>query len=249
LSNVPSGGELRRQRDLGQNIDAALKVYRQNFGEFLGIAAVTMPISAIAAIAGSLIQDRVTATIVGVCLVIPNILVALVAQAAMVRAIADVADGVPPDFNFVYARVLERLGKLFSTFLRVLVIVLALCITIVGIPFGIYLVVRWAFFTQVVIIEGQSGREATDLSARLVLGHWWRTLGILVMIGLLASLPTAIVTLAFSAAAPVAGSLASAVVAAVALPFSVGAATLLFFDLSSRKAALAGVGDSGVSGD
>jgi hypothetical protein len=249
LNNAPSGGDLRKQRDLGQIVDTAIKVYRQNFGEFVGIAAVTMPISAVAAIAGSLIQDRVTATIVGLCLLIPNVAVALVAQAAMVRAIADVADGVPPDFNFVYARVLERLGKLFMTFFRVLVVFVALCITIVGIPFGIYFVVRWAFFTQAVIIEGQSGREATDLSARLVQDCWWRTLGILIVLGLLASFPTGLVSLIFSSAAPIAGSLATAVMGVIVLPFSAAATTLLYFDLSSRKAALAVVGDSGLPGD
>jgi hypothetical protein len=249
LNNAPPGGDLRHTRDLGQIVDTALKVYRQNFGEFLAIAAVTVPIGAIGAVVGSLISDKVVSVIVTVAFSVPSAVISLVAVAAIVRGIADVAEGVPPDFNYVYSRVLKRLGTLFLTLLRILVIFVALCITVVGIPFAIYLTVRWAFFTQAIIIEGESPSGAMSLSASAVQDRWWRTLGILLILGLLASLPTGIVSLIFSAAAPIAGSLASVVVGAVVLPFSATASTLLFFDLQSRKAALASVGDAGLPGD
>ena len=235
MNGAPPDAGLRRPRDLSQLIDTAIRVYRLNFGEFLAIAAVTLPLSAASAIVGGLIDDKVVAAIVAVVLAIPGVAIALLAQAAIARAVADVAEGIPPDFNYVYARVLERLGTLFITFLRVMVIFLALCITIVGIPFAIYLAVRWAFFTQAIVIEGESSSGATDYSARLVQGSWWRTFGILLIVGLLTSLPTGVVTLIFSAAAPIAASLASAVVGAIVLPFSAGASTLLFFDLQSRE--------------
>ncbi len=221
--------------ELGQIVNTAIKVYRQNFGEFLAIAAVTLPISAIGAILGGLIEDRVTAGVVVAVFTVLSAVITLVADAALVRGVADVAEGIPPDFNYVYVRVFERLGALFLTVLRVLVIFIALCITVVGIPFAVYFLVRWAFVTQTVIIEGQSGHGAMELSAGVVQGCWWRTLGVLFILGLLASFPTGAVSLLFSAAAPVAGSLASAVVAVIVLPFSATASTLLFFDLQSRE--------------
>jgi hypothetical protein len=221
--------------DLSQIIDGAIRIYRLNFGELLAIAAVTLPVSAASAIVGGLIDDKIVAAIVTVALAIPSVIIGLIAQAAIARAYADVADGAAPDFESVYSRVLPCAGRLILTALRIVVIVMALGITIVGIPFAIYVMIRWAFFAQAIVIEGESSSGATSLSARLVQGRWWRTLGILFIIGLLASVPAAAVSFVFSAAAPIAGSLASAVVAVIVFPFSAGAATLLFFDLQSRE--------------
>ena len=235
MNKAPTEAGLRHPMDLSQIINGSVRIYRLHFAEFLAIAAVTLPVSVVAAIVVSFIKDEAVATGVSVALLVPGVAVALVAQAAIIRAVADVGDDVPPDFNFVYGRVLDRLGTLFVTALRIIVIFAALCVTIVGIPFAIYLAVRWVFFAQAIMIEGEGSNEATELSGRLVQGYWWRTFGILLILGLLASLPTGAVSLIFSAAAPVAGSLAVAVVAAVVLPFSAGATTLLYFDLSSRK--------------
>lgn len=226
---------LRRPMDIGQIIDTAIRTYRLNFGEFLAIAAVAVPLNAAGAIIAGLIADAVVGAIVSIALLIPTVIVSIIAQAAIARAVADVADGAVPDFESVYRRVLSRVGTLLVTVLRIIVIVLALFITIVGIPFAIYFAIRWAFVAQAIVIEGESSSGAMELSARVVKGSWWRTLGILIIVGLLASLPIGAVTLLFSAATPIAGGLASAVAAAVALPFSAGAGTLLFFDLQSRE--------------
>lgn len=235
MSDSPPGDALRRPMDMGQIIDLSIRLYRQNFGEFLAIAAITLPVSVASAIAGAAVGDKVVSTIVTLALVVPSVAIGLVAQAGIARAVADVGDGVAPDFNAVYGRVLERLGTLFVTALRVIVVVLALSVTIVGIPFAIYLGIRWAFFTQAIMIDSESSADATKASAYIVQGSWWRTFGILLLIGLLSSLPAAAVSLAFSPAAVIAAGLASAVVGVVVFPFSAGAATLLFFDLSSRE--------------
>jgi len=234
---------LRRPMDIGQIIDAAIRVYRMNFGEFLAIAAVVVPINAAGAIITGLIEDAVVAAIVSIALLVPTVMVSIIAQAAIARAVADVADGAAPDFESVYRRVLSRAGTLLVTLLRVMVIVLALFITIVGIPFAIYFTIRWMFIAQAIVIEGESSSGAMELSARVVKGSWWRTFGILFIVGLLASLPIGAVTLLFSAATPIAGGLASAVAAAIALPFSAGAGTLLFFDLQARDRQRMGIGD------
>ncbi len=221
--------------DLGQIVNTTLSVYRRNFGEFVAIAAVTLPISAAAAVISGLMANSTAAAIVTVAFAVPNIAVGLIAQAAITRAVADVDEGVAPDFNSSYARILPLVGRLFLTALRVAVIVVALGVTIVGIPFAFYYMVRWAFFAQAIVIEGASSSEATTISSRIVQGNWWRTLGILFVLGLLAGLPSALSSLVFSSAAPIAGSLASAVVEVIVFPFSAAATTLLFFDLQSRE--------------
>ena len=139
--------------DLGQIIDTALRLYRQNFGELLAIAAITLPLDIINAVGIGLISDKLVAGIVSAVLAIPSALIGLVAIAGITRAVADLGDGVAPDFNRVYRQVLPRLGALLLTALRVIVIVLALTVTIVGIPYAIYLGIRWTFFAQEVVIE------------------------------------------------------------------------------------------------
>jgi membrane-anchored glycerophosphoryl diester phosphodiesterase (GDPDase) len=131
--------------------------------------------------------------------------------------------------------VLGRLGDLLLAGLRVLIPVLLLSVTIVGIPFAIYLSVRWAFVSQAVVIENQSPREAVSLSSRIVEGHWWRTFGIILVIVLLSSIVSGVVSLVLSPVAIVAATLANSVVAVVVTPFAAGANTLLFFDLQSRE--------------
>ena len=80
-----------------------------------------------------------------------------------------------------------------------------------------------------------------SLSARVVQGSWWRTLGIIIMIWLLAGLPTIAVTLLFASAAAIAANLAVAAVSIVVVPFTGAALTLLFFDLQSREREHAGI--------
>jgi hypothetical protein len=238
---------LRRPMELGQIIEGAIRTYRLHFGELLAIAAVTLPVNAIGAIIAGLIEDKVIATAVTIGFAVPAIVIGLAAQAAIARAYADVADGETPDFESTYKRVLPAFGRLFVTALRIFIVVVALAITVVGIPFAIYFMIRWVFFAQAIVIEGESSSGATDLSARIVQGHWWRTFGILIMVGLLASVPAAVVSLVFSAAAPVAASLATGVVGVVVLPFSAGAETLLFFDLQARDRQRMGMVDQGLS--
>jgi hypothetical protein len=122
--------------DMGQIIDAAIRLYRLHFGELLAMAAVTLPVGATSAIIGGLIEDATVAAIVTVALAIPSVAIGLVAQAAIARAVADIDEGAAPDFNSAYGRVLPQLGTLFLTALRVAVIVVALGITIIGIPFA-----------------------------------------------------------------------------------------------------------------
>jgi hypothetical protein len=249
LNNAPAGGGLRRQRDLGQIVDTALKLYRQNFGEFLAIAGLTLPLFVASTLTSALIGNVFVYVGVSLALVIPGVLLGIPAQAAIARAVADVSEGMVPEFGSIYGRVIERIGTLLRTGFRVVLIFLALCATVVGIPFAFYLAIRWAFFTQAIIIDGESSPRSTEASARIVQDTWWRTFGILIIIGLLANVPVEVIRLAFSPANVIAAGLASAVIAVVAFPFSAVASTLLYFDLSSRKAALAGVGDAGLPGE
>jgi hypothetical protein len=227
--------QIRRPRQLNQIVDAAISLYRQNFGEFLAIAAVALPIDVVVAVVPAVISNRVASLVATMLMSIPALLLNIIVTAAVARAIADVADGHTADFNRAYRQVLDRLGALLLATARVLGAVLLLSITIIGIPFAIYLGVRWIFFPQAVVIEGTGSSDALSLSADIVKGSWWRTFGIVIVISLLAAIPSLGVAALFAWAAPIASALISAVITTIVRPFTAAGFTLLFFDLSSRE--------------
>jgi len=228
--------QIRRPRDLSQIIDGAISLYRRNFGELLAISAVNLPGPLLIAIASIVVSDWGTELIVITALLyIPILALTFIVSAAIARAIADIADGLPADFNRAYRQVFGRLGTLVLATLRVLGITLLLLITIVGIPFAIYLWIRWAFVTQAVVIEGANSRDALSLSADIVKGSWWRTFGILLIVGLLVAVASGALSMIFVLVPHEASTLLNAVVGVIVTPFGVIASTLLFFDLSSRE--------------
>lgn len=232
---------LRRRLELGQIVDRSITLYRLNFPELLAIAAITLPVDVLNALVSGSIDDFVTWAIASVPLSILSLIVTVVATAAIARAVDDIADARPPDFNRSYRYVWKRLGTLLVAALRAFGLALLAAVTIVGIPLAVYLLVRWVFFPQAIAIDDQSSKDALDLSARIVKGHWWRTFGILLVVSLLASLPAIAIGILFAPAAAIASGLASAVVAVIVLPFVAGASTLLYFDLRSRERESAGI--------
>ena len=227
--------QLRRPRDLSQIVDTSLSLYRRNFGELLAIAAVSLPGPLVIAIARIAISDWATELIVTSLLYIPMLVLGLVVSAAIVRAIADIDEGLPADFYRSFRQVLDRLGDLLLAAVRVIVVPVLIAMTIVGIPFAVYLWIRWSFFSQAVVIENQAPREAISLSERIVKGSWWRTFGILLIVGLLVFIPSGVPGMILAPVSYEASILMNTVMGVIVTPFGVIASTLLFFDLSSRE--------------
>ena len=108
-------------------------------------------------------------------------------------------------------------------------------ITIIGIPWAIQRLVRWLFVQQTIMLENATPEEALSRSASVVIGSWWRTAGIWLLISLLGGIPVVITRLTLVFAPIAVSSTASAIGDALALPFVVIATTMLYFDLKSRK--------------
>lgn len=66
-----------------------------------------------------------------------------------------------------------------------LLVVGALTITIIGIPFALYFGTRWVFWSLAVLVEENSAVKALRRSSELVKGSWWRVFGIILGILLL----------------------------------------------------------------
>ena len=134
-------------------------------------------------------------------------------------------------------RAQANLGPLIGATLRAAIIVLLFCITLIGIPWGIYRAVRWVFLAQVIMIEGKRGEEVLARSAELVQGRWWNTLGRLVVVALVVSIPVGLLQQALIAAAPgIVGTILSSATGFITVPFGIIGLSLMFFDLRARKA-------------
>jgi hypothetical protein len=225
---------LRQRRELNEIIQTALNLYGQNFSLFFRIAAVVIPLGIASGIFQTIANQTAAVTIVGV-IAVGQLAVNLLSSAAIIAALDDIGAGRVPDFSRAYDVAFSRFWSLVGGVLRVLFHVLLFMITIVGIPWAIQRFVRWLFVEQVIILEGATAKEALSRSADVVIGSWWRTFGIWLLVSILAGLLVGIVA-AVVALAPVAiASTVNAVMDALALPFVVIATTLLYFDLQARK--------------
>lgn len=241
--------DLRGPHDAGEIIGYAYRVYLRHFAAMFALGLTTVPLQMLAAV----VQDRAGGTDGGTlgvaALQVTGVLVILLAIGALIFAVNDVVSGQRADFGRSLDAAFERFTALFST--NILGAVLAV-LSVLAIPYFLarrrydaacsipYFIVRWTFGAQAVMVEGKRNWAALDASAAIVRGRWWRTLGILLLVGLIAAGPS-IVAGAAQALPPVAAATIASGVSALVLPFVVGAQTLLYFDSRTRTLQAAAV--------
>ena len=84
-----------------------------------------------------------------------------------------------------FSQVTRRFWSYLGSSLLLMIVVALLALTVIGIPFAIYLGIRWGFYGQAVLIEETSATNALKRSRELVRGTWWRVFGIMLSIFLL----------------------------------------------------------------
>jgi hypothetical protein len=146
----------------------------------------------------------------------------------------------------------DSLGFALRRFHSILwIVILAGILTLIGfvllIAPGVYLAVAFAVALPVLMTEGLKGRHALGRSRWLVQGRWWKTLLLLVVAGLLASIVGGVISgvitglVVASPDSPVLvfliGAVAATAGALVTTPFSAAYHTVLYFDLRVRKEA------------
>jgi hypothetical protein len=137
-----------------------------------------------------------------------------------------------------YREVLPKVGPLLGVALIAAVFIALVSFTSIGVFLGIWLVVRWAFLAQAVVLDDTSGFSGLRRSAQLVRGNWWRAASLLVFVTLIALLlgPLIGVLLLFVTSASFNFiNLISSVVFVFVLPFAAVASTYMYFDLRVAK--------------
>jgi hypothetical protein len=180
---------IRRRRRLGQILRAALEAYQREPMVFLFFGAVYIPAAVLAGIIAALLDllpvfDRIRALLgnaSGTNLVVALLIGSLVNLAAFVVVNSMVADYLERDAHGIDAavesakRALARRGHIAGAFGRAYAIVFLLLISTIGFPIGVFLLVRYQFIAQTVMLEGLDGRRALRRSGRLTNRRWLHT--------------------------------------------------------------------------
>lgn len=237
--------DLSRPRDLGQLISDGLALYARHVGVFVTIAAaVVIPVEVIVSgiglgqITAPYDEDPPLAALV-VPLAVEYLVTAPLITGMTIHALLRAASGQQPGTRASIAAGLEVFAPIFLAVILA-AIGIAAGLFLLVLP-GVYLAIRWFFVAQAVVVDGRRGAEALRRSGELVSGAWWRVLGIAIVVNLIILVPAAIIDLPLVLAAEaadrevfaLAGSILSQMVTA---PYLAIVSTLLFFDLSTRKA-------------
>jgi hypothetical protein len=237
--------ELERPRDARALLRDSFVVYTRHFWTFLALGAlVVVPAELIVSGVGlaeftSGYDSTPTVAEAVIPAAVSYLVVAPLITAICVYALQSVAAGGTPRAREAIVKGFEQFSPIFFAVLLAAGGILLGAILIVP---GIYLFVRWYFVPQAVVLEAAHGASALRASGGLVAGSWWRTLGLIVLVNVVALLVAIVLGAPFTAAADSADravwSLIGQIVAsAVAQPFGALYSTLLYFDLRERRRA------------
>jgi hypothetical protein len=237
--------ELERPRDTGALLRDSLVVYLRHFWTFVALGALVVVPSEL--IVNGIGMEELTSgydSSPGVAeavipAVVSYLVVAPLITAICVYALRSVAAGGSPKAREAIVKGFESFSPIFFAVALAAAGILLGAVLIVP---GVILFVRWYFVPQNVVLEGAHGAAALRASARVVQGSWWRTLGLIVLVNLLALLVAVVLQAPFTAAADSADralwSLIGQIVAStVVQPFGALYSTLLYFDLRERRRA------------
>jgi hypothetical protein len=243
---------LRQRRYFGQIMSSATRIYARHPLVMLSMGLVFIPASVLASLlqlalaflpfTGPLydIFMRSTLSQLAVVLGIGSFFV-IIAFSIVAAAVADVMDdldhGRQPSVTRTYRELWRNIADLFFARLRSGAIITLLGLTIIGLPWAIARIVRWAFVEWAVMVEEKRGREALEASAATVDGHWWRTLGVsaaVVAIGLGLGPIIGLALLLFTDWPLSTVNGVGSVLFLTLVPWTAVALSLLYYDLKAR---------------
>ena len=237
-----------KPRDLSNILNETFRVYKANFIRLIAIVAIVEVILfAIGAIVSTIMGRRLVVPfwdweewVVGdVGLLIVSLAIILLfsfvlyslMEGALIHAITEQYTKHPVEIVKAYIFAWRRIGALLGAMLLAGIAVIAMAITIIGIPFAVYFGTRWFGIAQAVILEAKSPREALSRSSDLVKNTWWRVFGILIVVGLIVGGIGGILGIPVGLIPWIGQSLVTMLV----MPIGVIGATLLYYDLVFRK--------------
>ena len=237
--------ELERRRDAGALLRDSLVVYVRHFWTFLSLGAlVVVPAELIVNGVGlaqlsSGYDSTPSVAEAAIPAAVSYLVVAPLITAICVYALQSVAAGGKPRAREAIVKGFESFTPIFFA---VLLAALGILLGAILILPGIYLFVRWYFVPQSVVLEGAHRASALRASGRLVEGSWWRTLGLIILVNVVALVVAVVIGAPFTSAADSADRalwalIGEIVAGSLVQPFGALFSTLLYFDLRERRRA------------
>jgi hypothetical protein len=235
---------LRRRRALGQIIRAARQFYGRHWRVLLPVALGALALIGGANLLAGLISESSSRDGSGLHLAWADLLEGLVRPIAQALVAAVVIVVVREalrdrDVGFVAALrgVRERFWRVVLAQLLATLGVLALALTVIGLPFALWKLVGWSFVQQEVLFTDKSFRESFRASSELVRGRWLRTARVVLVFYVIsvAAGPLLTFALIFTALPLIWINMIGSLVFALLIPFVALGETFLFLDLSVRE--------------
>jgi hypothetical protein len=256
---VNSAAPALRPMGLGDLLDTTFALYRKNFVLFAGVVALlTVPQTLLDMILLVLIPKAVSTSPTGVKTVDPGLLAGAIAvggirvlvgfvfgfliTGALALAVSARYLGRPMAIEDAYAEV--GLRSLVSLALASIVagILIFIGFVFLIIP-GVYLIVRWIFIPEAVVLERRGAFSALSRSGELVRGSWWRIFGIGLVLFILTAviqaalggIVGAVLSLGGGTTGGLVGDAVQGIVRILVFPIELGGLVLLYYDLRIRK--------------
>ena len=264
-----------RPLPVGELLDETFKLYRRHFNVIAGVAiVVVLPNLLLNLLSGSYRlnsisyfqkvlqnlndptalqaiqnqQSQATNFSLYLLSIVLTLLLLPITGAALFRAATSLAAGNVETIGSVLLGTVRRYFAVAVIGILTGLVILG-CVAIVTIPVVIWVVIRWAVSMPALFAEGVGPVQAIGRSWSLTRDNWWRTLGILILVGIMVSLIQAALGALFEGIAALVPGLSddlrSGLVTTVAtlVQALVGAITpiaitLLYLDLRVRKEGL-----------
>ena len=256
---MEQGQRTFRPLSVSDLIDETFRIFRRHFILFAKIGAVLMiPVGLIEIIQQVAVQqhadDLAFNLLTSGVVALVRAIVYMAVLAAIIYTMSEIRMGRQPTVGDAYNEGMERFLPMIWTAVLYGLLTALIGITIIGLPAAVYLGVCWVFGMHVAVIEGKRGMPALSRSKALVKGHWWRVLGIYILISIIVG----IISVIFSVPTMVLSAMVAlgrdsetfrATVAAISVVFSTAgtiitgpiiyiASVLLYYDLRARKEGL-----------
>jgi len=244
---------LARRRTLGQILHASARVYRENPRLYMTIGLLFLPVSLVVAGIQALLFElsgldvlsdvtgetnaAVVAAAVGVGLVVTPIVLTVV-QAMVASSLTSAAQERELIPRTAYAAIRQRMKPLIQALAATALVVLALQLTVIGLPLAVWVLVRWSLFAQCVVLERLPWSRALRRSHLLVRGHWWHVAWVtLAVVGfaLLVGPLVGVVLLLVTPLSLVGVNVISGIVYVLTIPYAAIATTYIYYDLRVRE--------------
>ncbi|HEX6229670.1 MAG TPA: hypothetical protein VFZ41_09460 [Solirubrobacterales bacterium] len=243
--------ELRVPRVFGQLLRTAARLYRVHWRAFalLGLTAIPIVLGLIALSwpitggeTGRDIDEEAGHTGLHVALgeLIAGVgqpLAAAIVAAAVIVAVRQLAAGETTGLRAAYRSLRPRFWRVVGAQLLVTLMLVAMALTVIGLPFAAKKYVDWLFVQQRIIFEDEGIRQAIRGSSTVVRGRWWYTLRVAAVFGLIGLVVGPIIGFALIFTAlplPLINGIGS-IVFALFIPYVAIGQTLLYFDLEATE--------------